>query len=491
METYIFAIDLGTTNIKVGVYDSSMRELSLQSSRVNYITDGDFVEFDPDEYWSVCKSGVRRAIVEADIDPRRVTAIALAGQAESLILLDKKLKPLRKGISWMDSRSHEECVLLKKAFDIKEGYRITGQPDIIPTWPVTKMLWIRRNEGDIFRRVYKYLLIKDYITLKLTGRLLGEYTVYNFSYYLDITRKRYWEDILHYVGVNPGQLPQLAEPGENAGTITEDIAGELELSPEVIVNTGALDHFAGMVGTGNINEGKVSENTGTVLAILTKIKTPMINPFGIPCHYGPVRNSYVLLPVCESGGISLEWFKRNFYPDTTYESINEEVGKTLGVPNEVIFLPYLTGVNAPEYDLNARGVFYGLQIKHGRAHLVRAVMEGVAYLLKKNLETLERLGIEVKSLISMGGGAKSEVWNQIKADITGKPLMVPIYKEATSLGAALLAGVGCGLFGSVQEAVERRVRIGKVYMPERPELYKDGYRKFIELYKRLKTIFMG
>jgi len=215
----------------------------------------------------------------------------------------------------------------------------------------------------------------------------------------------------------------------------------------------------------------------------------MMNPFKIPCHYGPVKNSYVLLSVCESGGISLEWFKRNFYQDRSYDDINQEIAKTLNFPNEVIFLPYLTGVNAPEYDLNARGVFYGLRINHGRVHMARAVMEGIAYILKKNLETLEKLGIEVNNIISMGGGSKSEIWNQIKADVTGKPLMVPLYKEATAFGAAILAGVGCGLFKSLDEAVERYVRMEKVYEPLHTEMYQDGYSKFIELYERLKLLF--
>ncbi|MGQ9617248.1 MAG: FGGY-family carbohydrate kinase, partial [Spirochaetota bacterium] len=448
MERYIVSVDLGTTNIKTGVYNSSMEELSLHSTGVNYVTDGKFVEFDPEGYWGLCKEGIKNAIIKSKIVPARVVAIALSGQAESLVLLDRKLNPLRKGISWMDSRSQEECKLLKEAFDINEGYRITGQPDIIPTWPLTKMLWIKRNEREIFSRAYKYLLIKDYITFKLTGKLIGEYTVYNFSYYFDITRKRYWDEILNWVGVNPDQLPELAEPGDNAGIIKGDIAKDLGLSGEVVVNTGTLDHFAGMIGTANIMEGKLSENTGTVLAILTKIKSPMINPFRIPCHYGPVKNSYVLLSVCESGGISLEWFKRNFYNDIAYDDINREVAKTLSSPSEVIFLPYLTGVNAPEYDLNARGAFYGLRLHHSRVHMARAVMEGIAYILKKNLETLEKLGIKVKNIISMGGGAKSDVWNQIKADVTGKPLMVPLYKEATALGAAMLAGSRCGLFSS-------------------------------------------
>jgi sugar (pentulose or hexulose) kinase len=491
MESYIITVDLGTTNIKSGIYDSSMHEVSVRSVTVSYTSENRFVEFDAEEYWNCCKEAMRSALRESEILSREVCGISLTGQAESLFFVDRKNRVLRRGISWMDARSLEECVYLKERFDIKKGYETTGQPDIIPTWPVTKILWLKTHEADVFEKVGTYMLIKDYILYRLTGKMLAEYTVYNFSYYLDIHRKCYWEDMLDFVGVEKRQLPELVEPGSCAGTIRGEVAADLGLKPHVTVNTGALDHFAAMIGTGNVHEGVVTETTGTVLAIATLVKKPVISEYKIPCHYGALRNKYVLLPVCESGGISMEWFKKGFCADITYSELNREIEKSLGWGSDIIFLPYLTGTNSPEYDVHARGVFYGLRVQHTRADLARAVMEGVAYLLKKNLELLEHAGVQADRLISVGGGSKSSVWNQIKADITEKRIMIPDSEEATSLGAAMLAAVEHGFYASVEDAVDAHVKMKKTYEPSEKIFYRAGYRMFLDIYRRLVPVFRG
>ncbi|KPJ89087.1 MAG: hypothetical protein AMS17_03245 [Spirochaetes bacterium DG_61] len=489
MEKYIITIDLGTTNIKVGLYNSQLQELYMSSLTVQYVTKDNYVEFDPEEYWAVCLRCFENVIDAACIDSKRIITISLTGQAESLIVLDTNLTPLRNGISWMDSRSVQECEILKGTFDIRKGYHITGQADIIPTWPITKMLWIKRNEKNVFKKAYRYLLLKDFIIFRLTGRLVAEYTVYNFSYYLDVRLKQYWTDILDFIGIKTGQLPELIEPGETVSIVKEDIARRLSLSSDVTVNSGALDHFAGMIGTGNIKEGIVSETTGTVLAIATMVQQLKINEYNIPCQYNAIKNTYVLMPVCESGGVSLEWFKNNFFSDKDFNYLNEEIAKTMQVKNEVIFLPYLTGTNSPEFDVKARGVFYGLTINHTKIDMARAVMEGVTFLLKKNISLLENMNIKIDNLISLGGGAKSVVWNQMKADATEKNICIPEYEEATSLGAAILGAVANGLVGSIQEAVGKWVKMKQVYTPKNQVLYTESYNKFIDIYERLTPVF--
>jgi xylulokinase len=486
---YIVTIDLGTTNIKSTVFDSSLRQISQTASKVHYRTDGAVVEFDPDKYWETCSAQIVEAIRLAGIDHRGVRALSLTGQAESLVILDGRLEPLRMGISWMDNRSGRECEELRRVFPPEIGYGITGQPDIITTWPLTKILWLREHEKEIYRQVRSYLLIKDFILYKLTGKLVGEYTVYNFSYYFDIVHKRFWDEALEYAGIRKTQLPELVEPGARAGEVTRERAEELGLSPGVPVNAGALDHFAGMIGSGNIREGMVSETTGTVLAVATLVRAPLTGAHRIPCHYGAIRGSYVMLPVCESGGISLEWFKRNFYPDATFDWINAEVERLGRDTGEVIFLPYLTGTNSPEFDPRATGVFYGLRVRHTKAHLARAVMEGVAFLLKKNLDVLEGLCGGMDGIISLGGGARSDPWNRIKADITGKPVTVPENVESTSLGAAILAAVELGMFPDIASAVNAGVRAGRVFEPDGQGAHEKTYRRFLEIYERLKPVF--
>ncbi len=490
IDDYILTLDLGTTNIKAGIYSSKLEEVAVSYSPVRYIASDSTVEFNAEEYWNSCKRVIGDITADSGIDPRHIVDISLTGQAESLVVIDGRNRPLRNGISWMDTRSVKECELLKRAFNPGDGYRVTGQPDIIPTWPITKILWIRRNEDDVFQRAGRYLLLKDYIIYRLTGNLFGECTIYNFSYYFDVLHKTYWEDILEFAGIKKQQLPELVEPGSCAGRITNEAARELGFQEHVTVNAGALDHFSGMVGSGNVREGLVSETTGTVLAIATMTSTSSVSDeYMIPRHYGVLKNRYILMPVCESGGISLEWFKNNFYPNCSFTDINREIEKSMN--DEVIFLPYLTGTNSPEYDINARGVFYGLNVTHTRSDLARAVMEGVAYLLKKNIVFLENLDVKSETIISIGGGSKSSVWNQIKADITEKKIMVPEYEEAISLGAAILAAVEKGYFKNIEEACRKHVRMKKVYSPVIKDFYREGYSKFIDIYERLTPVFRG
>ncbi len=489
MEKYILTIDLGTTEVKFSLYNSRLEEICKHSIKYRLDISSKFIEFDAEGYWHTCKKGVRDLLSKSKINSKKVASISLSSQAETLVVLDRSGKPLRKAISWLDSRSTNECKILKENFNVDDGYNITGQPDIVTTWPITKMLWIKRNEKDKFAKVYKYLLLKDYIIYKFTGKFISEYTVYNFSYYLDIINKKYWEDILKFIGISTSQLPKLIEPGEIAGGLLDENIKEFNFSSDIHLNVGALDQMAGMIGVGNIKEGIVSETTGTVLAICTTVNKPLVNKYRIPCHYNAVKNTYILLSICESGGISLEWFKNNFYNDKNYDYINDEIERIPRGSNGLIFLPYLTGVNSPELDPNAKGVFYGINISHKKAHFARSIMEGIAYLIRKNLDYLKKLGINTDKIISLGGGSKSDVWNQIKADVIGKDIIVTGEDEPTSLGTAILAAVKLGIYKDLSNAVSNLVEIRKVYNPCNDQVYKRQYKLFLGLYKRLEGMF--
>lgn len=476
----IISIDLGTTNIKVAAYNKSLQLLFIETENVKYLSDGDRVEFDAEQYFEMVSSAIRSCCERSYSAADNMHQIVLTGQAESLIMINTEGKPLRKGISWLDTRSKEECEELTAAFDEETCFQITGQPAIIPTWPITKMLWIRKHEPHIFSQVAKYLMLKDYIQFRLTGKLYGEYSIYNFTHYFDIRKKQYWEEMIAYCGVSVDQLPQLVEPCTNIGAITRAVADDLGLHPETTVNVGTLDHFAGMIGTGNIREGIISESTGTVLSIATMVHSPVFGNMRIPCHYGPFKDTYVLLPVCESGGISLEWFKGNFLEDYTFSEMNVELQKKK-IPNELIFLPYITGVNAPDFNPNASGVFYGIKLKHDKLDFTLAIMEGVVHLLKKNMMCLEQVGVKAEMIISTGGGARSELWSQMKSDITEYIVAIPENEEAACLGAAMIGAVSDGLFPSYEEAVEQCVAIKHKFMPK----HNDKFQKKHELFNRL------
>lgn len=482
----IISIDLGTTNIKVTVYDQKLHLITTISKTVVYDRNGDFVEFDCGSYFDSIKASVIEAARIGYQRNQQATAqIVLTGQAESLILLDDAGIPVHPAISWLDMRSRKECEELANVFDPQLCYRTTGQPGLIPTWPITKMLWIRRNKPDIFEKTATYLLLKDYIVYRLSGQMAGDYSIYSFSHYFDITKKCYWEDILSYCGVKTTQLPPVLPPGSIAGTLlSEHVDLTIGLTNETKINVGTLDHFAGMIGTGNICEGTISESAGTVLSLAAFVKDPDFDHSRLPVNCGPFPDTYVLLPVCESGGFSLEWFKNNFLTDISFSELNQKIAdKPAAVPP--VFLPYLTGVNAPDFNEHASGVFFGIHASHDRYDFALAIMEGVACLLKKNLDYMQAAKIRVERIISTGGGAKSALWTQIKSDITGQVIEVPDNEEAPCLGAAIIGAVSQEFYPSYSEAVEACVCMKTAYMPNQLPKYQKTYQVFEQLYEGL------
>jgi len=483
------AIDLGTTNIKVAAFSDQLENLWLESENVVYLKKDNFVEFDAQAYFETVLAVIQRCCQKSfDEFPYPVRQIILTGQAESLVAIDDAGKPLRNAISWLDMRSREECDELKDIFDPEICYRTTGQPEIIPTWPITKILWLRKNEPETYKRVSRYLLLKDFIQYKLTGKIAGEFSIYNFSHYFNITGKKYWQEILSYCGVTLDQLPPLVEPCTVLGPVTTRIAQQVGFNPQAQVNVGTLDHFAGMIGTGNIREGIISESTGTVLSIATMVLKPVFGEVHVPLHYGPFKDTYVFLPVCESGGISLEWFKNNFLSGYSYRQIDEEaLSKT--IPNELIFLPYITGVNAPDFNPNATGVFYGIQMKHDPFDFALAIMEGVSHLLKKNMDYIEKAGFRTEMIISTGGGAKSALWSQMKADITQHTVAIPQNEEAACLGAAMIGAVSDGIFPNYEAAVAKCVTIKKTYVPQPAGKYLKKHALFNLMFEQSLPVF--
>lgn len=486
----IIAIDLGTTNIKVAAYTDDLVPAGLESHSVVYDRRGDFVEFDAEAYFETIVSLIaacRRAAPAVLGDGP--AHLVLTGQAESLVVVDRDGRPLRGGISWLDMRSQKECAELAERFDKDACYRITGQPEIIPTWPLTKILWLRRNEPELFSRIAKFLLIKDYILYRLTGRYVGEHSIYPFSHYFDVVKKRYWMEPLEYCGVTPEQLPELVPPCSVAGELLPEVAATAGLSRGSVANTGTLDHFAGMIGTGNVVEGMVSESAGTVSSIATFVSEPFSSPARIPLYCGPFENSYIYLPVCESGGISLEWFRNSFAADLSFREIDDACASR-AVDPRLTFLPYLTGVNPPEFDANATGVFYGASVAHDRIDFSLAIMCGVACLLRKNIDFFKNAGIRVERILSTGGGAKSAIWSQIKADICNLPVVVPKNQEAPCLGAAIIGAVAVGAFSGYPSAIASAVHMERVYSPNAEHaVFEDKYRRFRALYDALTPVF--
>ncbi len=477
----IITIDLGTTNTKVTRFSRNLEVIATESSPIAYMKEGDFAEFSPKEYLDDISRMIAHC-AEADSQDS-IEEINITGQAETLVVLDKDGTPLLPIISWLDNRSRKECEELEERFG-DACYSITGQPEFIPTWPVTKILWLRRNRPDIFSKAARFLLLQDYVIYYLTGRYTTDYTIAGFSCYFNITKKEWWKDILDYVGIKPSQLPEIVKPNTIVGTVIRDIAG---IDRNTKVNSGLLDHFAGMIGTGNTEKGIVSESAGTVLSLAAFVDAPIADS-GIPTYCGPFDGTYALLPVCESGGICLQWFRDTFMKDMTFREIDSRILESKPA-NPPVFLPYIAGTNSPSFDRKAKGVFFGLTNATAGIDCAYAVMEGVACLLRENVEYLESKGIRIDRIISTGGGAKSEVWTQLKSNFTDREIAVPENEEAPSLGAAILSAVNCGYFSSLDQAIKASVRIGRTYKPEDTEEAGRTFRLYREILCSLRNAF--
>ena len=296
-------------------------------------------------------------------------------------------------------------------------------------------------------------------------------------------------------------MPEIVYSGTVIGNISEEASSETGLSTSTKFVAGAMDQVAGAVGAGNIKEGVATETTGTAFAMIVTTNEPVINKdYKIPCQLHLIKGKYCLMPYSITGGMVLKWFKDNFFnieKDTNlsdneiYNLMTSEASKIPAGSEGLIILPYITGAFFPENNPKAKGVFFGISINHKRGHFTRAILESIAFMLRRDLEIFSKNGVRINSIISMGGGAKSDLWNQIKADITGLELLVPENTETALLGAAMTAGTGIGIYKDFEEAISKIVSIRKKFSPNREnkKSYDVAYNKYIKLYDKVRDLF--
>jgi len=504
---YILGIDAGTTSFKAALFNDTGKEIASVREEYSLLTPSDLmVELAPEVYWKIFKSVVGKTLAlvykEQSIRPEKIIALAIDSQGETLICLDKNGKPLRNAIVWLDNRSYRETEKIREKYSAKYVYDITGQPEIIPTWPVTKIMWLKENEPDVFKNTFKYVLLEDYLIYRLTGEYAGEKSLYSSSLMLDIHKGIWWEDMLEFAEISEKQLPKIMGSGQAVGRLTKKTADETGIYVDTIVVTGALDQTAGIIGACNIKPGTVTETTGSCLAVCANVDKPV--PFNedllIPCQYHAIDGKYYLMLWSQSAGMVLEWLKDNFYnmekdigsyEKNIYSLIDQQAEDVPAGCEGLIMLPFLSGAACPEFNHNAKGVFYGVTLNHKKPHFARSVMEAVAFNLKRNLDALEKLGVYTDHIKSMGGGAKSSFWNQIKADITQKTVYACKNTETACLGAAILAGIGSGIFESIEKACSNIKYSYRVYNPRNnlKKIYNKSYSKYIMLYESLKEQF--
>ncbi|MCB7065805.1 FGGY-family carbohydrate kinase [Enterocloster citroniae] len=498
----LLGLDIGTTAMKTALYDEKGNLLALSTQEYTLITpEINVVEEKEEVYWEAFCSGLSELKQQVTMSRDDEIAMGISAQGETLFFLDENGKSLRNAIVWLDNRAEEEAESLRRRFGNEQCYQVTGQVSFEPCWPAAKILWVKNHEPEIFAKTRKFLLIEDYFIYRLTGRFATEGSLVCSSTYWDIINKRYWPEMLDFLQIREEQLPVVYESARIVGTICPEAAAELGLGANVTVCTGALDQAAGAIGAGNIKEGMFSENIGAALAICVPVSKPVFDPAGrMPLHYFPLPDTY-MIHTFTNGGMTLRWFRDKFCQiekmaqelgaGDAYDLISKEVSEVPAGSDGLMMLPHLAGSLAPDVNAKAKGVWFGFTLQHGRAHFMRAIMESLGYILKRNIEALGNMGIEVKAIRSLGGGAKSRVWNQIKADINQITLETVNTKEAGTLGAAILAGTAVGFFKDVDSAVSSMVSVKERTTPdkEKQEIYKNGYRMYKKLTADLKDCF--
>lgn len=497
-------IDAGTTSLKAALFDLDGRMLAL--AREEYSLDSPaptVIEIDAEIYWRACCSAVQAVIRTGRVAAEDIVGLAISSQGETLIPVDATGRPLRRAIVWMDGRAVAEAEALKARFDVDEAYHITGQPEITPVWPAAKLLWLKRHEPQVFAQAARFLLVEDFLMYRLAGQFVTDFSVHSTSMLVDMHRKDWWGPMLDFIGLSAGRLPRLAEPGTVVGPVASAAAQATGLSTRTLVVTGAMDQMLGAMGGGNIAPGVVTETTGGALVILVTTSAPHFDPARrVPCYYHARPDTYCIQPYGQTGGMALRWFRDQFYPLETqvaanagldpYDLLTAAAARVAPGCDGLVMLPHLEGAFTPEMNQAARAVFFGATLSHTRAHFTRAVLEAVAYMLKRNLDLVEGLGVTANEIRSLGGGARSDLWLQIKADVLQKPVLTVEAEESACLGAALLAATATGCLPSLEAGVARMVRVRKTYLPDptRRAAYARGYARYVELYDRLEPMFV-
>ena len=469
----------------------STREYSLETPAEN------IVELNPEVYWRCCAEGIGKVLSKSGVDATAVKSVGVCSQGETLICLDDKGAPLRNAIVWMDSRSGAEAAEIKERFWAGNN---TGQTDMVACWPVTKILWLKRNEPEVYRATSRFMLPEDFILYKLTGSYVGEYSLYTSSCMLDIVNKKWWKEVLDYVGVSAEALVELHESGRVVGEVLASVCSETGLAEGTKVVTGAMDQTAAMIGAGNIKAGIVTETTGAALAACGTVAAfPQRRSEALAVQYHAIPDEYFIIGWCPTGGMAFKWLRDVFFAaekqraeeagKDAYDLMTEAASAVRPGSEGLTFLPYLAGPGTGNIAEDARGVFFGLELHHNRGHFARAVMESIGFVLREMIGEMEEMGLECSEIRSLGGGSKSRLWKQIKADILGKPVTTMKCPEAAALGTAILQGRAVGTFDSFAEAVENIVRTDSVVEPIRENV--KAYEAAFERFERVNRCCFG
>ena len=486
----VLGIDVGTTAVKAMLVASDGHVLAeAESQHEVVVPQPAWAEQHPDTWWESTRTAVAEVMSLAA--SAEVKAIGLSGQMHSSVFLDAEDEVIRPALLWSDGRTTSQCREITETLGL-DGLRDTVGNLALEGFTAPKVLWLRDNEPEHYGRLRKLMLAKDYVRLKLTGETSTEPSDAAGTLLFDVRQRRWSGEVLSALDIDPAIMPLVVGSTEVSGRLLPDVAKALGLPSGVPVVGGGADNAAGATGSGVIGQGMVQASIGTSGTVLTPLNKPQVDEsmsLHTFCHCA--GDLWYLMGVILSAGRSLQWLRGITHPGATYDEMTAEAAQVRTGADGLFFLPYLTGERTPHNDSNARGVFFGLHLGHSSAHMVRAVMEAVCFAMRDSLELMRGLDAEVSAARAIGGGARSALWRQMQADVYGVPVEVLGSSGGPAYGAAVMAAVGAGMFGSIAEASESWVSVERTIEPEpkRVGAYDELYAQYRELYPAMKERF--
>ncbi len=502
MGTHYLGIDVGTSGTKALLMEESGRVVVTATEEYPlHVPKPNWSEQDPEDWWRATVGAVRAVLENARVAADSVKGVGLSGQMHGSVFLDAADRVIRPAILWNDQRTGAECAEITERIGAERLLGLVSNP-ALTGFTAPKILWLRKHEPENYRKVRKVLLPKDYIRFRLTGEFATEVSDASGTLLFDVRNRRWSDTVLEELEIPGDWMPPAVESPEVTGRVRPEVAEELGLPVGTPVVGGGGDQAAGAVGNGIVEPGVVSAVLGTSGVVFAYSDSPETDPRGrlhTFCHAVPGK--WHQMGVMLSAGGSFRWFRDVLGQEEVTEAqergldpyavLTERAEKAPPGAEGLLFLPYLAGERTPYPDPNARGVYVGLSLRHGKAHLVRSVLEGVAFGLRDSLEILRDLGVPIRQIRVSGGGARSPLWRQILANVFGLPVVTTNAEEGPAYGVALLAAVGTGNFSSVPEACRTAIKVVSQTDPDpgTVELYEAYYGVYRSLYPTLKGIF--
>lgn len=490
---YFLGIDTSTTSSKALMMDELGGVIAVASSPHTLQTPKPlWSEQNPLEWWEAVSASIRSVLEKADIPGERIAAVGLTGQMHGLVLLDEAGNVLRPAILWNDQRTQSQCDEIHRRIGKEKFIQITGNV-ALTGFTAPKILWVKEHEPELFARARHVLLPKDYIRFKLTGEYAMDKADGAGTVLFDLKLRDWSEEVLSALDIPHAWMPQTFEGTETTGYVTEEASRLTGLKVGTPVTAGGGDQAAGAVGVGAVEAGIVGLTVGTSGVVFATTPSALIEPEGrlhAFCHAVP--GMWHFMGVMLSAAGSLQWYRDTLAPNISFDELLKEAEAIPAGSEGLQFLPYLSGERTPHPDPLARGAFIGLTLRHGRAHMTRAVLEGVAFGLKDSFTLIQKAGLgEIKQVRASGGGTKGALWRQIMASVLNAELVTVNTTEGAAYGAALLAGVGVGEWSDVPSACQAAVKITGSTQPDPRQVkaYLNSYSLYRELYPALRNSF--